>query len=292
MKTIDLLVQALPAIGGWPEKVTHIGQDYDRELIFYGRVSVRSGIILDQLAVDHRKRGKAGVKITREQYEAALAAKNDGWIEWGGGKCPLHNGAIVDVKLRNGREEYAQEALSTEGYASYPFWRNDGAGGDIIAYRLHQQQEADLVSVGLVDKPIDDACRVEEDLNDCIGHAPVTQWNGEGLPPVGMEIEYKFAKANYRTDFSRGKVLAYGMHNVFMEHWASKNEFIQPLDKIEFRPIRSESERKRDEAGLAIYHAINWNAEGELVSPSRMEDYKKAYDAIASGKIPGIKLED
>lgn len=74
-----------------------------------------------------------------------------------------------------------------------------------------------------------------------------TSWDGTGLPPVGMEIEYKFAKANYRTDFSRGKVLAYGIHNVFMEHWASKNEFIQPLDKIEFRPLRTEAERAIDE---------------------------------------------
>lgn len=75
MKTIDLLIQALPAIGGWPENVTHIGQDYDRELMFYGRGNVRSGIFLDQLAVDHRKHGDVGTKITREQYEAALAEK-------------------------------------------------------------------------------------------------------------------------------------------------------------------------------------------------------------------------
>lgn len=74
-----------------------------------------------------------------------------------------------------------------------------------------------------------------------------TDWDGTNLPPVGMEIEYKFAKVNYRTDFSRGKVLAYGTHNVFMEHWASRNEFIQSLDKIEFRPLRTEAERAIDE---------------------------------------------
>ena len=102
MKTIDLLVQALPAIGGWPEKVTHIGQDYDRELMFYGRGNVRTGIILDQLAVDHRRYGEVGLKITREQYESALTAKNDGWIEWGGGECPVEEGTLVDVRFRDG----------------------------------------------------------------------------------------------------------------------------------------------------------------------------------------------
>lgn len=295
MKLIDMLVE--DGLNGWqwPDGVKCITQDNGSSI--YKGVAFgyhKAPYLKKNIWLANNGTGHADAKIkkydvvaddwdtaiiTREQYEAALAAKNDGWIEWGGGKCPLHNGAIVDVKLRNGRAEYAQKALSTEGYASYPFWRNDGAGGDIIAYRLHQTQKTEQPEAS------------EQELNECIGQAPATVWNGDGFPPVGMEIEYKFAKANYRTDFSRGKVLSYGVHNVFMEHWASKNEFIQPLDKIEFRPIRSEAERKRDEAGLAIYHAINWNAEGEIMSPSRMEDYKKAYDAIAAGKIPGVKLE-
>ena len=108
---------------------------------------------------------------------------------------------------------------------------------------------------GCIISPVDmELAILAEDLHKSVAReqyeaalaASKPEWNGEGLPPVGMEIEYKFTKVNYRTDFSRGKVLAYGMHNVFMEHWSSKNEFIQPLDKIEFRPIRSEAEKKRD----------------------------------------------
>lgn len=283
MKTIDLLVQALPAIGGWPEKVTHIGQDYDRELMFYGRGNVRTGIILDQLAVDHRKYGETGVKITREQYEAALAAKNDGWIEWGGGKCPVQTGVLVDVRYGDGVEEFALEANMPNKTrfrtAAAAWWRHDGHEGDIIAYRLHQPQQEEQSEAS------------EEDLNECIGQAPVTQWNGEGLPPVGMEIEYKFAKANYRTDFSRGKVLGYGMHNVFMEHWASKNEFIQPLDKIEFRHIRSEADKKRDAMvndmveTIFYYYGNPKGAEGYIGLAERI------IKAIEIGKIPGVKLE-
>lgn len=106
--------------------------------------------------------------------------------------------------------------------------------------------------------------------------ASKTEWSGNGLPPVGMEIEYKFTKVNYRTDFSRGKVLAYGMHNVFMEHWSSKNEFIQPLDKIEFRPIRSEEDKKRDEA-VAVMNGL-W-------TPNSKMHCEAIYDAIKSGKI-------
>lgn len=74
MKLIDLLVQELPKCGGWPKNVTHIGQDYDRELMFYGKGSAMTGIFLNELAIDHRKLGRSGAKVTREQYESALAA--------------------------------------------------------------------------------------------------------------------------------------------------------------------------------------------------------------------------
>ena len=116
------------------------------------------------------------------------------------------------------------------------------------------------------------------------------EWDGEGLPPVGMEIEYKFTKVSYRTDFSRGKVLAYGMHNVFMEHWSSKNEFIQPLDKIEFRPIRSEADKKKEEAIKAIFDTL---AQYDNLKGCHTYEGKADYmfSAIAAGKIPHIRID-
>lgn len=273
MKTIDLLVEELPKRGGWPEKVTHIGQDYDHELMFYGRGNVRTGIILDQLAVDHRKCGEAGVKITREQYEAALAAKNDGWIEWGGGKCPLHNGAIVDVKLRNGRTEYSQKALSAEGYASYPFWRNDGAGGDIIAYRLHQPQQAEQPEES------------EEDLNECIGQAVAAAWNGEGLPPVGCECERSWAGDK----FLPCKIVFTSNQLVVVKIKGSGIEDAYYIGDVTFRPLRSEADKKRD----AAIESIDWYMPEFIPdTPNELYHAKKIYDAIAAGKIPGVKLED
>lgn len=210
--------------------------------------------------------------ITREQYEAALAAKNEGWIEWGGGECPLHHGVIIDAKDRDGYIHHG-EVVGESIYIDDIFWRRGVCAledNEIIAYRLHKPQETEQAEA-------DD----EADLNECIGQDAAPVWNGEGLPPVGMEIEYRFAKANYRTDFSRGKVLAYGMQNVFMEHWASKNEFIQPLDKIEFRPFRSEADRKREEAVKTIMLTGWCQASAEEI-----------YDLVAAGKLPGVKLED
>ncbi|SAE91166.1 Uncharacterised protein [Enterobacter cloacae] len=121
------------------------------------------------------------------------------------------------------------------------------------------------------------------------------EWDGDGLPPVGVEIEYKFTKVNYRNDFSRGKVLAYGMHNVFMEHWSSKNEFIQPLDKIEFRPILSEEEKKRENGVLSLAKAAGAMPfrYGETLSDGELLGYSwyELYDKIAAGEVAGIRID-
>ena len=164
MKLIDLLVKELPRRGGWPEGVTHIGQDYDRELRFYGRGEPRTGIILDELAVDHRKIGASDKGVTKSQYDSALAA-SDGWIEWKGGECPVDSEAIVEVKYRK-PNPYQYNNDRAGDFA----WSHDGFDGDIIAYRLQQPTKSEQVRAdawrsyaGITEN--DD----ESDLNECIG---------------------------------------------------------------------------------------------------------------------------
>lgn len=297
MKLIDILVEETIENGWvWPEHANCITQDRDREIMpatchpcvaKFEASSNRwflNGSRIDCFTADVLASDYETAIITREQYEAALAEKehplpwddncndDDGWIDWSGGECPVPRDTLVEVKFPDGITSYdAQPAGSYR-------WTLRNCVTDIAAYRLHQPQEVEMI-------PLDecDGSRAEDDLNECIGQDATPVWNGEGLPPVGIEIEYKFAKANYRTDFSRGKVLAYGMHNVFMEHWASKNEFIQSLDKIEFRPIRTEAERKRDAAISAMMESLG-HAAG-------MIEVANIYRAIAAGKIPGVKLE-
>lgn len=57
------------------------------------------------------------------------AADADGWIEWGGGECPVKGATLVDIKFRNGdiNRGYKPQHLD---------WRLDGDIGDIIAYRI------------------------------------------------------------------------------------------------------------------------------------------------------------
>lgn len=53
---------------------------------------------------------------------------DDGWIEWGGGECPLLKDARVRVKTRAGME--------IEGFVGAANWNQYNHGSDIIAYRL------------------------------------------------------------------------------------------------------------------------------------------------------------
>ena len=157
MKLIDLLVKELPRRGGWPEGVTHIGQDYDRELRFYGRGEPRTGIILDELSVDHRKTGASDKGVTKSQYEAALASSG-GWIQWAGGDCPVDSDAIVEVKCRwHNQHQYNNDR------AGDFYWAHTGSNADIIAYRLQQPTKSE--------QACDDAAEADDeaDLNECIG---------------------------------------------------------------------------------------------------------------------------
>lgn len=289
MKLIDILVEELPKRGGWPKRANCITQDGDLKVEpatchtsvakcdgdgFWRLDSSRIGCFeVDTLASDYTT-----AVITREQYEAALAAKNEGWIDWGGGECPVSASEMVDVIFGHGGR------MSTN-IADCWRWNHSGTSSDIIAYRLHQPQQAELVSVGLVDKPIDDDCRVEEDLNECIGQAPAPLWNGEGLiPPVGCECEMQ----NNKGEWIAVDIIA--QNDGFSFGWNYDYRMVYFSDKpAEFRAIQSEAERKRDAAVEAIDRYMP-----EFI-PDTPNDYynaKKIYDAIAAGKIPGVKLDN
>ena len=289
MKLIDILVEELPKRGGWPKRANCITQD--GELIvepatchpsvakfngeyWFLKASRIGGFEVDTLASDYTT-----AIITRDQYEAVLAAKNDGWIEFGGGECPVPGDTEVLIRCKSKgswdcrRKQRADEVS----------WTYDDSNLDVIAYRLHQPQQADLVSVGLVDKPIDDACRVEEDLNECIGQAPVTEWNGDGLPPVGCECERSWAGDK----FLPCKILFTSNQIVVVKLKESGREDSYNIGDVAFRPIRSEDECRREEAVRALMKIL-----GGCGGPHSELKAGEIYDAIAAGKIPGVKLED
>lgn len=279
MKLIDLLVKELPKLGGWPENVTYIGQDYDRELMFYGRGNVASGIIIDELAIDHRKSGEIGVKITREQYESALAASkavvgHDGWIQWAGGDCPVDSDAIVEVKFRNP----SQYQFNSDRAGDF-YWSHDGLGYDIIAYRLQHP--------GFKSRTNDN--QLEQDLNECIGQdIDIPEWNGEGLPPVGTICQAKVPRSITGWEWRKVKVVESGIPGAEKEVLVYDLETTIPAWADEFRPLRTEAERARDKLAASLHIAagaspIELNGIGAL--------YFKLADAIISGSVFGTTFK-
>lgn len=237
MKLIDILVEELPKRGGWPECVSKISSTSCGRVFFDGQSPHGFTLPVASDAWDsHKHPFRYTNAVTREQYEAALAAKNDGWIEWGGGECPVSDSTIVEVRYRNGEVKAAAPADFYEWGHGRPHFVTTGR--DIIAYRLHQQQEAAQTKA-------DD----EADLNECIGQDAARVWNGDcAIPPVGCVCERSWAGDEWQPC----RVLFASNQIVVVKLKESGMEDAYNIGDVTFRPIRSEADEKREDRASAI----------------------------------------
>ena len=108
-------------------------------------------------------------------------------------------------------------------------------------------------------------------------------WKGEGLPPVGMhcEIVDPDGVLMYGQGES-GEVIAHVENTAVIRMSYGLGCFEARF----LRPIRSEAEGKRDAAVAAMQREAD---EGDNWIYS---EYEIIYDAIAAGKIPGVKVDD
>lgn len=108
-------------------------------------------------------------------------------------------------------------------------------------------------------------------------------WNGEGLPPVGCESEVSVdggrSWCTYRAINEKNGVRLIEIGNLTEEF--QNNNWI-------FRPLRTEAERKRE---IAI-EAILSDMRTIPCDLALRDEVSVIYDAIAAGKIPGVKLDD
>ena len=282
MKLIDILVEETIENGwSWPERANCITQDRCREIMpatcqpsvakfeaSYNRWFL-NGSRIDCFTADVLASDYETAIITREQYKSALAAKNDDWIEWGGGNCPpVSTNTAVDVKFKNG---YVQSGYSAGEYS----WAHAWQSSNIIAYRLHQPKEAEHSEES------------EEDLNECIGQDAAQVWGGEGKPAIGEKCEHH-SGGQWEAVTIAG--IYENLVTGFTDYWMVKEDGSSYTvgNPYRFRPIRSEADKKREDALDAIYGAI---ASAERAH-NRSDEADKVYEAIAAGKIPGVKLED
>lgn len=117
-------------------------------------------------------------------------------------------------------------------------------------------------------------------------------WNGEGLPPVGCECEYldnngKWYPVTIKYASDQLVVISGVTKIIGVEHDTEIAKDII-IDKPQFRPLRTESERKHE----AVLESICAVLEMVAQDYKREDEAKLIYEAIAAGKIPGVKLED
>lgn len=117
-------------------------------------------------------------------------------------------------------------------------------------------------------------------------------WNGEGLPPVGCECEYRDNNGEwypvtikYASD---QLVVIYRITKILGVEQGTEIAKDIIIDKPQFRPLRTESERKHE----AVLESICAVLEMVAQDYKREGEVKLIYEAIAAGKIPGVKLDD
>lgn len=129
-----------------------------------------------------------------------------------------------------------------------------------------------------------DYCMITRDLYEsALAASQKPAWNGEGVPPVGCECE-----CHVDEGIIHCIVVGYDFDGkaVVMRNVPARKYFSIQANSGRIKPLRTEAERKRDAAIEAMQREAN---EGDNWIYS---EYEIIYDAIAAGKIPGVKLDD
>ena len=124
-------------------------------------------------------------------------------------------------------------------------------------------------------------------------------WNGEGLPPVGVDVEFILDTDKYSAQGNipeNGQTVSVVAHKVTTDgnevavvYWDDKGAgrgaaFI----KQAFRPIRTEAERKREEVAESLIRFLD--SKTDIDNVFRTSDVMGFIDYVAAGKIPGVEI--
>lgn len=155
----QLLIEA--GVTQFPEGVNWAAQDKSKIVWPYGGEPKRepgsefwSGCYLPRLAgLEVLITDWHQTKLSRDEFDqivAETAPDADGWIEWGGGECPVEVGALIDVKYRDLHVQLGSKVGDRSAVELYVTtnWRNSGGATDIIAYRLHKPKQSKSTAVG------------------------------------------------------------------------------------------------------------------------------------------------
>lgn len=141
-----------------------------------------------------------------------------------------------------------------------------------------------IIACHLIDAGVDCQMIRRDSYESALAASLKPAWSGDGLPPAGCECEY----ISNGTSWGKVKVIGFDGEKILIRPSGEIYYAITPSDKDAFIPFRTEEERKRARICDAIYGALT-KAERQH---NRSDEAEAVYDAIAAGKIPGVKLED
>ena len=138
-------------------------------------------------------------------------------------------------------------------------------------------------------------CIVTRDqYESALAASQMVEWDGVGMPPVGCECEWHDTNVGWLPVtikyISEQIVVMASPTNLFGVQELTEIAKDIICDKPQFRPLSTEAERKRDEAAKAM--ARHANDDKNRGFDAGLRNCLSIYDAIAAGKIPGVKLED
>ena len=133
------------------------------------------------------------------------------------------------------------------------------------------------LNVGLLPEASDKSTSIinREQYKAALAERKKVAWDGEGLPPVGCECEIK------RVADWMQVTIQYVSCSFTVFKTLGGTEDCYQTHSLQFRPLRSEEERKRDKAIKQLARVM---AEPDTHNASIV------YQAIAAGKIPHVKI--
>jgi hypothetical protein len=123
----------------------------------------------------------------------------------------------------------------------------------------------------------DDARRIEKLLR-------TEEWDGEGLPPVGVECEMSYAG----DEWHKCVIIAKGEEQIIYQTQGCR-EFSGHRDNYRFRPIRSEADKKKEAVEKAIADALFRDGDFDYVEALRLSTF--VYGAISRNEIPHVSTD-
>ncbi|EGT4353042.1 hypothetical protein DOX58_21115 [Cronobacter sakazakii] len=204
---------------------------------------------------------------------------------------------LIDLLVRElpKRGGWPEGAVECERYlheAQIDFYDKDGNWGadcgkvyghDFAAACVKPREKGNGVRIERVTR---------EQYEAALAAAKQPVWDGEGLPPVGAEVEARY-RHDKNAEWVFFRCVAVDCEAVF--GWSEKVPAGLSVSDYDFRPILSEADRKRAAVVTALAKAggdVHFEygrktIDGELSSPG----WYKLYDKIAAGEIAGIRIE-